>query len=256
MKLNNIFILITCFVSVVIFSSCSSSGSKEINTDDPDKAYEIAKRIYDRGDYTGAIDAFSFLLKISSGTEHADQIKYYLGEAYFHEKDYLNAIYEYSDLLKNNVTSPLYPDAMYKLALSYYSARPKYPLDQEYTEYAIKYFNTYRNVYPNEKYSEDAKIKLNDLIDQLALKNFMVAKQYMILEDYKSAAIYYQSVCEDYLDSKYAEEAFVLRAEALINLKKYSEANDVLAWFFKTYKNSKFKDKAVNLKNSIPKQSK
>jgi outer membrane protein assembly factor BamD len=253
-KINKLSIYFTCLVLAAMLGSCTSSGSKEINTDNPDKAYEIAKRIYDRGDYTGAIDAFSFLLKISSGTEHADQIKFYLGESYFHEKDYLNAIFEYSDLLKNNVSSPLYSDAMYKLALTYYTDRPKYPLDQEYTEYAIKYFEMFKKIYPYSKYIEDVKLKLNDLIDQLALKNFMVAKQYMILEDYKSAAIYYQSVCEDYLDSKYAEEAFVLQAEALINLKKYSEANNLLNWFFKIYKNSKFKAKATNLKNSIPKQ--
>ena len=239
-----------------LFISCSSSGSKEINTDDPDKSYEIAKRIYDRGDYTGAIDAFSFLLKISSSTEHADQIKFYLGEAYFHEKDYLNAIYEYSDILKNHVSSPLYPDAMYKLALSYYSDRPKYPLDQEYTEYAIKNFRMFIALYPYNKNTEDSKIKLNDLINQLALKDFMIARQYMILEDYKSAAIYYQSVCENYLDSQYAEESFVNQAEALINMKKYSEADNVLGWFFRIYKNSKFKDRAMNLKNSSPKLSK
>ena len=57
-----IIILLALFIGTLI-QSCSSSDKSDIKTDDPDRAFAIAKRNYDKKDYLEAIDDFS-LIKI------------------------------------------------------------------------------------------------------------------------------------------------------------------------------------------------
>ena len=75
-------------ISAGIFYSCSSSGAGDIKTEDPDEAFRIAKGMFDKGDYTAAIEAFSFIKIKFPGTKNADQIQFYLAESYYNRKEY------------------------------------------------------------------------------------------------------------------------------------------------------------------------
>ena len=66
--------MLTCFG----LYSCSSGGSS-ISTDDPEKAYFIAKSHYDKKDYLDAIDDFNMVKLKFSGSSIIDKAIYYLG---------------------------------------------------------------------------------------------------------------------------------------------------------------------------------
>jgi outer membrane protein assembly factor BamD len=235
----------------VIIAGCSSTPGKDISTDDPEEAFSIAKAKYDNGDYLDAIDDFSFIKIKFPGTNISDRVEFYLADSYYHKKEYILGAYEFETMLKNYPLSSLIPETRYKLGLCYYEISPKYSLDQEYTTYAINELQLFVELYPNDKNVSDAEIKLHELRNKLAYKDFRIAEQYMLLDDYKSAAIYYSSVYENYIDSDYAESAMLGQAEALINSKKFSEASKVLEKFYKLFPNSKLKAKADQLKNSL-----
>lgn len=232
---------------MAIYYGCSSSGSSQITTEDPNEAFKIAKAMYDKGDYVSAIEAFSFIKIKFPGTQIADQIQFYLSQSYYERKEYLLGAYEYENMLKNYPLSNLIPESRYKLGLCYYYLSPKYSLDQEFTHYAMSELQLFVELYPNDKNAADASAKLQDLKDKLAYKELTIGQQYMILEDYSSAVLYFNNVYENYIDSKYTEEAMVTQAEALIKLKKNAEAKKVLDRFFKLFPNSKLKSHADEL---------
>lgn len=251
MKSRNIALFILFIFCGLYFYSCSSSGSSQIETDDPDEAFKIAKRIFDRGDYVEAVEAFSFIKIKFPGTTNADKIQFYLAESYFMKTEYLLAAYEYESMLKNYPLSTLIPDSRYKLGLCYYYSSPKFSLDQEYTHYALNELQLFVELYPNNIHTADASEKLQELKDKLALKSLTIGQQYMKLEDYRSASIYFENVYENYIDSKYADEAMVDQAEALIGGVKLEEALKVLDKFFRLFPKSKFRQKAESLKSSL-----
>ena len=240
-----ILILINSF-----FSGCSSSSGSDITTDDPEKAFKIAKRKYDRKDYVDAIEDFLYLKKIFRGTEISPQVQFYLAESYFYEKEYIFAEDEYKELLKTYGDS-LFPETRYKLGLSYYELSPKYSLDQNFTHKAINEFKLFLNLFPANKNVPDAEKKLIELENKLAYKNYRAGELYMKMDKYIAAANYFKTVHEDYIESEWADDAIIGHADALINAKKFDDAEKVLEKFYKYFQNSKLKSKADKLNNII-----
>jgi TolA-binding protein len=78
-----------------------------------------------------------------------------------------------------------------------------------------------------------------------------VAENYLKIENNRSAAIYFQSVYENYIESDWADDAMVGHAEALINARKYEEAKKVLEKFYKLFPKSNLKMKANSLNARI-----
>jgi outer membrane protein assembly factor BamD len=239
-------VLLTSF-----FSGCSSSGGKDINTEDPEEAFRIAKRKYDKKDYVDAIDDFSFIKLKFPGTKIADEVQFYLADSYFHREEFILASYEYEMLLKNYPLSPWVPETRYKLGASYYELSPKYSLDQEFTYYAVNELKIFLEQYPTNKFASDAEKKLKELENKLAYKLFKTGELYMKMDDYKSAAIYFSTVCEEYIDSEWADDAMIGQVDALMSAKKYKDAKTVLDRFYKLFPGSNLKSKADKFKSSL-----
>ncbi len=238
-------------VSSAFVDGCSSSNGDAMKTDDPEKAFSIAKRKYDEKDYLDAIDDFSLIKIKFPGTSVSDKTQFYLADSYFHRDEFILAAYEFENMLRNYSLSPLIPETRFKLGLCYYNLSPKYSLDQEYTNYAIEELQLYVELYPEDKFVPDAERKLKELRDKLAYKGFKTGELYMKLSNYKAAAIYFKNVYEDYIESEWADDAMLGHADALISAGKYEEAEKVLERFYKLFPKSSLKSRADKLKRSI-----
>ncbi|MFO7861151.1 MAG: tol-pal system protein YbgF [Desulfosalsimonas sp.] len=69
-----------------------------------DELYASAKQAYDNGDFQSALQGFELFLEKFSGSDHADNARFWIGEIYFAEQWYERAILEYEKVIKN------YPD--------------------------------------------------------------------------------------------------------------------------------------------------
>jgi outer membrane protein assembly factor BamD len=178
-------------------------------------------------------------------------VQFYLAKSYYNQKEYLLAAYEFDNFLRNHQLSELYPEAKYMLGSTYYQLSPKFSLDQEYTKEALNVLLSYIESYPQDKNVYDAEKKVIELKNKLAYRDFYTAGIYMKLDNYRAAALYYQNVYENYIDSEWADDAMVGQAEAYINGRKYEEANKVLDKFYKLFPKSNLKSRADRLKGRI-----
>lgn len=164
--------------------------------------------------------------------------------SYFRQGEYLLGAYEYESFLKNYPLSPLYPQSLYWLGMCYYKLSPKFSLDQDYSRYSIEEFTQFLDKYPSDANAADATIKLQELRNKLAYKDYFIANIYFKMDDYIAAGIYYQFVYENYIDSDWADAALLGHAESLIDSKKYDKANAVLDKFYKLFPKSKLRSRA------------
>jgi len=248
---NKKYSLLAFLLAAVIMASGCSSSDKKIDTDDPNKAFEIAKRKFDKKDYTEAIEDFSLMKIRFSGSGLDDKIQFYTAESYYMQKEYIFAEYEYRTFIKDFPSSAFIAEARFHLGLTYYNLSPKYSLDQEYSKYAISELLEYIEAFPQDKNVPEAEAKIKELRDKLAYKDFVIAENYMKLDNNRSAAVYFQDIYENYIESEWADNAMVGHAEALINGKKYDEASKVLDKFYKLFPKSDQKSKADALINRI-----
>lgn len=242
---------LTLLILTVFIYSCSSSNGDASKTEDPEKAFSIAKRKYDKKDYVDAIEDFSLIKIKFPGSSVSDKTQFYLADSYFQREEFILAAYEFENMLRNYTLSPLIPETRYKLGLCYYNLSPKYALDQEYTMYAIEELQLFIELYPEDKNVRDAERKLKELKDKIAYKYFKTGELYMKMNDYKAAAIYFKSVYDDFIESEWADDAMIGHADALISSKKSEDAAKVLDRFYKLFPKSKLKSKADSLKRSI-----
>ncbi|MBS1493292.1 MAG: outer membrane protein assembly factor BamD [Bacteroidetes bacterium] len=251
--LKSICIIFALCFSAAIFSSCGSSSKsdREIN-DDPEKAYDIAYKKYQSGDYYDAIEDFGLIKLRYSGTKVIDKAIFYLGMSYYARKEYVLAAYEFEYLLKNYSGSELAMKARYQLALCYYGLSPAYNLDQTYTKYAIQEFKNFMDLYPKDALVSDCEKRITELKNKLALKEYKSAEQYMILGNYKSAIIYYDALLDEYFETDLADDALYGKIQALIAKKKYSDAKKEIERFESKFKSSDLLQKVVNIKNNLP----
>lgn len=243
-------ILAVILITSIYISGCGSSKS-DITTDDPQRAFEIAKKKYDRQDYVDAVEDFSYIKIRFPGTEISDKVQYYLAMSYYGQKEYLLAAYELETFLKNYPLSPLYQEAKYMVGVTYYQLSPKYSLDQEYTKAALTELLTFIDLYPQDKNVPDAENKVKELRNKLAYKDYWTGELYMKNDNNKAATLYFQSVYENYIDSDWADDAMVGQAEAFINGSKFEEAKKVLDKFYKLFPKSEVKARADKLKQRL-----
>jgi tol-pal system protein YbgF len=91
----------------------------------PDDAYKEAYATFKHGEIGIAKDMFKRFLKAHPKGEYSDNAQYWLGECYYVEKDYENAILAFEDLIKKFPKSEKVPSAMLKQGYSFYELRDK-----------------------------------------------------------------------------------------------------------------------------------
>ena len=115
-------------------------------------AYAAAYENFKNGKYEKARDAFRNFLKQYPDTEYSDNAQYWIGECYYYEKKYENAILEYEKVAKSYPGGDRVPYALLKEGLSFLSlgdkASAKLILQKVIKEY------------PNTNQAKTAKAKL------------------------------------------------------------------------------------------------
>jgi outer membrane protein assembly factor BamD len=191
-------------------------------------SYERGKQEFDHENWTDAIADLKAYVEQFPGTEKTDDALFYLGESYYHIKDYVLASGQYDRLIRDFPTTPYHPDALYMLArCDDFQSRPA-PLDQTETTRAISRYRDFLSLYPESPRAQDARARLTVLTDRQAEKAFRNGRLYLRLKHWDAASHYFSQVISDYPESRWSYDARVLLADALVRTGRSEEAADTL----------------------------
>ncbi|MEO0896281.1 MAG: outer membrane protein assembly factor BamD [Bacteroidota bacterium] len=211
---------------------------------------------YRNGDYEKASFLFEELQPAYRGTGRAKDILYHYAYAKFNSGLYIVSSYQFDRYAKLFPADEKTPECTYMVAESFFrESAPSY-LDQSFTKKAIEQYQLFINNYPDATQIGEANERIKELRERLAKKEFDTAELYFDLENYKAAVSSFQTMMEEYPDSRYREEAqlFLVRsafqlAENSVQEKRknrYLDAIDFYERFVDAYPNSVFKKDAEN----------
>lgn len=86
---------------------------------DPEELYNSGYSKLTKGDFKGAREEFQKFLQLFPQTEYSDNAQFGIGEAYYKEKKYEEAILEYEEVVKKFPQGNKLPDAMLKQAFAF-----------------------------------------------------------------------------------------------------------------------------------------
>lgn len=107
----------------------------------PEGQYQQALDTFKAGKFAEAREQFTAFIKQNPGHELAANARYWVGETYYSEKKYEQAILEFQDVIKKHPTTAKVPAAMLKQGLSFFALgddkNAKYILKKITTDYPL-----------------------------------------------------------------------------------------------------------------------
>jgi len=119
---------------------------------DKESTYAAAYELFKDGKFDRAREAFQNFLKQYPDTEYSDNAQFWIGECYYFEKKYENAILEYEKVAKNYPEGDKVPYALLKQGLSFLNLGDKAS--------AKLILQRVINEYPNTNQARTAKTRL------------------------------------------------------------------------------------------------
>ncbi len=224
-------------ILIIVQFGCKSYNVKPNLT--AEKRIELARVMFKNKDYVEAKTQYKILTLNNPGLQFIDEAQFFLGECHFNIKEYILAADEYSRLTRLYPKSSWVDDAYLKIALCNYKLSPKPALDQKYTKLAVFHFSAFIEDYPNSELVPEAERLLKICRTKLAEKEFKAGVLYRKLDINYAALVYFDSVLENYYDTKFARDALFLKGESLYELDRKIEADEAFKELISKYPKSK-----------------
>jgi outer membrane protein assembly factor BamD len=245
-------------IIILVAGSCKSKFEKLKASNDNAKKYQAALALYNKKQYSKALELFETLVQRYRGQAQAEDLYYYYAYANYNLKDYTSARYHFKTFADTYPGSSRAEECRFMGAYCYYLDSPIYSLDQENTTKAIEALQLFINLYPKSERVAEAGKLIQNLRDKLERKAYENAKLYLTIGDYLSAVMAFGNTLRDYPDTKYAEEIeyLTIRAQYLYadhsrnysQVERFTQALSFEQQFTEKYPSSKFMTGALSLK--------
>ncbi|WP_222621649.1 outer membrane protein assembly factor BamD [Pontibacter cellulosilyticus] len=198
---------------LLVVSGCSNF-QKLLKSDDVEKKYKAALEYYEKEDYYRANQLLEQVSPLLTGSEQAEQAKFYLADTYYEMGDYLLADFHFKTFYQTYPRSPLAEQAMYNQALALYNQSPSFEQDQTTTVTAIEALQEFMVRYPSSDRVKEANELIDELLVKLDKKAFDNARLYYQLRNWRSAVVALDNFLKEHASSPYSEEAAFLKLDA------------------------------------------
>lgn len=258
------------FFFVVFLTSCSQY-QKVLKNEDVKAKYDLAEKLYQKGDYNRANRLFEQIAPQYIGKPQGERVSYFFADSYYKIGSYNLAGYQFERFLKSYPKSDRIQEASFLGAKSYYMLSPRYSLDQTDTDKALDKMQLFINMFPDSEYMTEANRIAKELTQKKEKKAFEIAKQFNTLGEFDyslliSAIAALDNFVSDHPGSIYREDALFYRFEATARMglnsfdhkkeERFKEARAAYNTLTKYFPTTRFAKQANNLLERIEKESK
>lgn len=261
MRKTALYVLFLVFsVLAVSLSGCDPYRKLAKSTKIADKD-SAAVGYFKQKKYDRAVYLFEELTAIYRGTTRSEEMYFYYAYCRFYLGELVSASYHFEDYAQKYPNSSHAQEFEYMTAKTYHMLADPYYLDQKYTYKAIEYYQLFLSRHPHSEYTDKCMAALKELRERLAKKAYEQAYLYYKIGYNKAAVVAFGNMIDEFPDSDQREEAqfYMLKAASALaaqsteskRLDRYAEAIEIAEKFEEKFPDSKFKDEATGLKESI-----
>lgn len=233
-----------CVLAATLLASCGSKKETYIARD-VETLYNIAADQIGKGDYELAAAFFDEVERQHPYSVWARRAQLMSAYAAYKAHNYNVAILAAQRFLALHPGNRDADYAYYLVGLCYYERIVDVKRDQKITEQAMGSFTELVRRYPESRYANDARLKIDLTRDQLAGKEMAVGRWYQLRHEYLSASKRFKTVVDDYGTTNHVPEALHRLVETYLRLGLREEARRTGAvlgynypgnrWYQRTY---------------------
>jgi outer membrane protein assembly factor BamD len=233
-----------------MLAACGSTPQDEFANIASDKLYADAKDDASEGNYELAIKKLEKVEARASGTLLSQQAQIDLAYAYFRTGEKAQALAKLDRFIRLHPTSPALDYAFYLQGLVNFnenlglfgklSRQDLSERDQQASRDAYESFKQVVDRFPQSRYAEDARLRMNHIVNSLAAGEVHVARYYLRRGAYLAAANRAQQAVKEYNQSPAVEEGLFIMAQAYDKLGLVPLRDDTLRVLRQSFPNSEF----------------
>jgi outer membrane assembly lipoprotein YfiO len=154
------------------------------------------------------------LLEFSPGDPRVARAHFYLGEALFAQNRQLESAREFRKASDETPNDPIAPEALLRLGDVYADLWRRPELDPTYGQTALATYQELLNRYPGSNAAKRGQLRISELNERFATKEYKAALFYFRLKAYDSAILYLKDLVATYPKATVVPEALVKLVQA------------------------------------------
>lgn len=192
------FFIIALFIIAACFSGCGWWKTPPPPRNAPDSLYQRGYEDYQKGKYKKAIESFQRLKEEYPLSELAIMAEMGIADAYFSDKEYIDAALSYNDFANMHPLNDNMPYVLYQIAMCHYKQIETIDRDQTETLNAKRAFERLISRLPQSKFRPLAENTLKECNIKLAEHELYVGRIYFKMKKYQAALKRFQLVTKEY----------------------------------------------------------
>ena len=195
-------VYLVLLVVVFLLSGCKMwlPWSKKVDTarTTPEGIYQQGLEKYQNGDYKKAVELFQRVKEEYPLSPLAIMAEMGIADAYFSDKQYLEANLAYSEILNLHPTNENLPYVMYQIGMCHFNEITTTDRDPSEAFKAIQEFERLMARFPNSKFSFMAEKMARNCRKTLGEQEFYVGEFYFNIKEYRAALHRFEKIARDY----------------------------------------------------------
>ena len=248
-KISRAILFAACALALPLSACAGKKGkgdtayiARDVNT-----LYGLAKERLDSKDYEESAKLFDEVERQHPYSVWARRAQLMSSFSYYMAQKYPDAISSAQRFLTIHPGNKDAAYASYLIAMSYYQQITDVTRDQKITQSASDSFNELIRRYPQSRYANDARLKLDLINDHLAGKEMEIGRFYQRSGNWLAAATRFREVVEKYQTTSHTPEALERLVETYLNLGLPDEARKSAAVLGANYPGSKWYQRSYEL---------
>ena len=190
-----------------------SAGGASVAT--LDSMWRHAEQTFRHGKWDDAEKLLNrLILELPPGDSRIARAHFYLGETMFAQGRQLEAAREFRRTSDETPNDPLAPTALLRLGDVYADLWRRPELDPTYGQTALSTYQELLNRYPGSDAAKRAQLRIADLNERFAFKEYKAALFYDRLKAYDSAILYLKDLVATYPKAGIVPEALIKLVQA------------------------------------------
>jgi outer membrane protein assembly factor BamD len=242
--------LVSTLGLAVLLGACGTNPRDDTAKMTVDELYADAKDDLSTGNYDKAIKSFERLEGRAAGTVIAEQAQLELAYSYYKTNDHVQALAVLDRFIKLHPTSPAFDYALYLKGLvnfndnlGLFGSVSRQDLSERDQQAARDSYQTFRQLvdrFPQSKFTPDAQLRMNYIVNSLASYELHVARYYFRRGAYVASANRAQQAVQEFQQTPSAEEGLFIMARSYDRLGLVQLRDDAERVLRQNYPQSQF----------------